>query len=283
MDFAVPRALVPYVAATVPYDLDMGGPGVHRGVPSTAPTFVLPLDDPLDIAWADDPGSRRPRAWSVVSGLHTKPVHIRHDGHQRGVQLALTPAGTRALFGVPASELAGELVALDELAPGLEDLPERVAAAADAAADPGDGARRAAAVVHRALTDALGRRHEPVARAEVGRALAQLTRGVPASVVAREVGYSRRRLHTLVREETGLSPTGYRRVARFARVRRMVSWAARARPGTWTLADVAAAAGYADQAHLTREFVELAGCTPTTWLREEFPFVQDVGAEPAAG
>ena len=45
------------------------------------------------------------------------------------------------------------------------------------------------------------------------------------------------------------------------------------------IADVAAATGYADHAHLDREFRALAGCTPTAWLREqEFPDVQ----EPAA-
>lgn len=282
MAFAVPSVLAPYVAATTPYDVDLGGPGVHRGVPSVSSTFVLPLDDPLDVGWADDPRSRRESAWSVASGLHTRPVHVRHAGRQRGVQLALTPAGTRALFGVPAGELAGQLVGLDELAPRLASLPDRVADAAAAASDPGDGVRRAAAVVQRALAEALGRGREPAVRAEVGRALARLTLGVPASVVADEVGYSRRRLHTLVVAETGLSPTGFRRVARFARARRIITRTARSAPGTWRLADVAAAAGYADQAHLTREFVDLAGCTPTTWLREEFPVVQDVDASVAA-
>ena len=273
MDSGVPPPLAPYVAATVPYDVGLGSPGAHRGMPSTAITFVLPLDAPLDVAWADDEGSRR-RDWSVVSGLHLRPAIIRHDGHQRGVQLALTPLGSRALFGVPAGELAGGLLTLDELAPALADLPARMADAADGCPG-GEGARRAAAVVHEALTRALSRRRDVAARAELGRALAQLTGGAPATEVARDVGYSRRRLHTLVRTETGLSPTGFRRVARFARARRLMVVAARARPGDWTLADVASRGGYADQAHFTREFVALAGCTPTTWLREEFPFVQD--------
>ena len=52
--------------------------------------------------------------------------------------------------------------------------------------------------------------------------------------------------------------------------------------GRRPLAEVAAECGYADQAHLAREWSELAGCSPTTWLREEFPFLQDHGdADPA--
>ena len=45
------------------------------------------------------------------------------------------------------------------------------------------------------------------------------------------------------------------------------------------LAEAAHRCGYADQAHLTREWVALAGCPPSTWLREEFPFLQDLHPE----
>ena len=44
------------------------------------------------------------------------------------------------------------------------------------------------------------------------------------------------------------------------------------------LADLAADCGYYDQAHLAREFRDLAGLPPSTWLAEEFRNVQ---AQPA--
>jgi AraC-like DNA-binding protein len=40
---------------------------------------------------------------------------------------------------------------------------------------------------------------------------------------------------------------------------------------------VAVACGYYDQAHLTPDFHEFAGCTPAVWMEEELPSVQSTG------
>lgn len=53
---------------------------------------------------------------------------------------------------------------------------------------------------------------------------------------------------------------------------------ARLARGGPSLATIATNCGFAGQAHLTRDWSALAGCSPTTWLREEFPFVQDAWA-----
>lgn len=257
----VPPALRPYVVSRVAYDVDFGAPGVHRGLPSTALTFVLPLDEQLRVGWLGTVGEHS--AWSSLSGLHAAPAAVHHTGSQRGIQLALTLAGARALLGLPAAALAGALTDLDEAVPALGHLPARLH---DAEAWP---AR--VALVDRALAGLLRQRAPAGVRSEVGHALAELTRGARVEDVADEVGYSRRRLSTLVRAESGLTPTDYRRVARFQRTRGLL--------GRRPLAEVAADCGYADQAHLTREWKALAGCPPTTWLREEFPFVQDGGAD----
>ncbi|WP_242504325.1 helix-turn-helix domain-containing protein [Promicromonospora panici] len=263
----VPEVLAPYVTAVVPYDLDMGAPGLHRGMPSTGLTFELALGEPIDVSWAGEDGSRR-RAWSCVSGLHTRPAAIHHGDRQRGVSVSLTLRGARALLGVPAGELAGELVSLPDIAPHLAHLPEMLAESPDGA------------TVTRALVEGLARGGEPRPRAEIGRALARIAGGGQVREVAAEQGWSRRHLQDLVRAECGLTPRDLRRVARLARSRRALVVAARS--GRVSLADVAASAGYADHAHMTREWVALGGCTPSTWMREELPFVQDVADPPRA-
>jgi AraC-like DNA-binding protein len=58
-------------------------------------------------------------------------------------------------------------------------------------------------------------------------------------------------------------------VTRFDRARRALQH----QPGL-PLAGLAARCGYYDQAHLAREFRELAGCPPSAWLAEEFRNVQ---------
>ena len=180
---AVPPALAPYVTSLEAYDSDLGAAGVHRGLPSTSLTFVLPMGEPLDVGWGD--GRDRKKRWSTVSGLHAAPAAIHHDGTQRGIQLGLTTAGARALLGVPAGALSGEMLEVEDVAPDLADLPERLH---------GLGLEEGLAVVARALTAALASHGAAAPRAEVGRALAGLTRGETVAAVADEVGYSRRRL-----------------------------------------------------------------------------------------
>ena len=261
-------ALRPYVASLVAYDVT-GDAGVHRGLPGTSLTFVLPVEDPIDVGWVGVSGSRR-AGWSSVSGLHPAPAEIHHGERQRGFFLTLTLEGCRALFGQPAKELAGQLTDLDEVAPELcpemTQLPERL--------HDTESWEERSRIVQRSLVAALARNDAPGPRAEVGRALARLTAGAPVAAVADEVGYSRRHLGNLVRAETGLSPKEWQRVARFEGSRDLVLDAARA--GS-PLADAAARAGYADQAHLAREWRELAGCPPSQWLREEFPNLQAAG------
>jgi transcriptional regulator GlxA family with amidase domain len=187
---------------------------------------------------------------------------IVHDGAQSGIQLQVSPLGARALLGVPAGELAGlDIHAADVLGLLGTELPERLHAA-----DSWDAR-------FRLLDDRLGRLLDQDAlppAPEVRRAWSLLrASGGTAWIadVAREVGWSERHLAARFRTEIGLTPKTAARVIRFDRARRLVPRA----PG----AVVAATCGYADQAHLIREFVAFTGLGPRAWLAAEVGNLQD--------
>src|SRR5262249_3970784 len=122
--------------------------------------------------------------------------------------------------------------------------------------------------------DVLGRKLEPVEPAPqvawAWRRLLAAQGTLPIESLARELGWSRRHLAERFRREIGLAPKVAARVLRWEHACAML-----ARPGRRSrLADVAADCGYADQSHLTREWVALSGLTPRAWLADELPFLQ---------
>ncbi|RBY92707.1 helix-turn-helix domain-containing protein [Blastococcus sp. TF02A-30] len=264
-------ALRPFVAAAVGYRHEGLPPGEHRGLPSPFLTVVVTLDEPLDIAAHPDPVQSPGRYDSLVGGLHTRPARIVHPGRQAGIQLSLTPFGAHALLGCPAGALASVDAPLEDLlGPSAGELVDRVRSAATWSGR------------FRALEAGLLRRlrEEVPDPAEVREAwrLTTATGGrLPVSRLAAHVGWSTRHLEQRFRAATGLRPKEAARVVRFDRARREL--ASRSAAGRrLDLAGLAVAAGYADQAHLTREWREFAGLPPTRWLAAEFGFAQDTEA-----
>lgn len=244
------------------YRLSGPAPALHRGLPSSALTVVVAFEEPLEVGWLERPETTG-RYWAMVSGLHMAPAAIRHSGFQCGIQLGLTPAGTRALLGMPAGALRQHMVPLvDLLGPFADRLYDEVASAASW--------EQRFDVLDRMLLATAG---DGVAiGAELRRAWAVIKKShgvVRVADLADEVGWSRRHLHARFTAEFGIAPKEAARLRRFQRSRNEVLHS-RGR----SLAEVAAGCGFADQAHLAREWRELAGCSPTTWLREELPFVQ---------
>jgi AraC-like DNA-binding protein len=253
-------ALRPYVGFYSGYRQCGVAPAQHRGLPSPYLTLIFTMDDPVVVVAHPDPRQRPGRYAALLGGLHLTPALITHGGRQSGVQVAVHPLGCRALFGMPAAELAG----LDVAAPAVlgdravEEVRDRLRGAPDW---PSRFAVVDAMLLRRLVTD------ERV-RPEVAYACRRLLSGdVPVAAVAAEVGWSGRHLTDRFRAEVGLRPKEAARVARFDRARRALRPAAR-------LADIAAANGFADQSHLVREFRAFAGCPPSEWLADEFGFVQ---------
>jgi AraC-like DNA-binding protein len=87
------------------------------------------------------------------------------------------------------------------------------------------------------------------------------TTGLSVADMADELGCSPRQLHRRCLPLFGYGP---RRLARIVRMQRALGLLDAGVPP----ADVAAAGGYADQPHLTREVRSLAGTTPRSLLAE---------------
>lgn len=235
--------------------------GTHRGLPSPWLTLILTIDEPLVITAHPDGRQAPGRYDTLIGGLHLTPALISMDGAQSGVQVAVHPLGCRALFGLPAAELAhldADFAAVAGV-PVVAELRERLQLATTWPAR------------FAVLDDVLCRRlREHRAHPDVEHAFARLLEtggSLTVADLAAEVGWSARHLTDRFRAEVGLRPKEAARVARFDRARRLL------RPGV-RLADLAAGTGYFDQAHLAREFHALAGCTASQWLADEFGFVQ---------
>jgi AraC-like DNA-binding protein len=76
-------------------------------------------------------------------------------------------------------------------------------------------------------------------------------------VLARDLALSRQFLRRLFLEHTGVTPKVFARIARMRRALELIE--------TEPLAEAALEAGYADQAHLTKELKDLVGMTPSEW------------------
>lgn len=209
---------------------------------------------------------------AFVAGLHDSFAITESSGELQGVQVNFTPLGARRFLGLPMHELANRVVELEDvfgpLAPRLLDrlreastweerfavLDRFIAARLDAA--PARGTQSTSA----AVLWGWQRLHETGGRLAIGD-------------LAREVGCSHKHLIAQFREQIGLPPKTLARILRFYRALRLAERAALESPslerhgaGRW--AEVAYDCGYADQAHLIREFGELAGSTPSELLRD---------------
>ena len=251
----------PYVAHYSGYRQRGIPPASHRGLPSPYLTLILTIDEPLTIAAHPDRRQAPGRYDALIGGLHLSPALIEHDGRQSGVQVAVNPIGCRALFGLPAAELAsvdtdfaavaGQAV-VDELRDRVRQAPSWPARFAEVDA-----------VLSR-LVQSRAEVHPDVAYAFDR--LLDSGGAVPVGALAEEIGWSARHLTNRFRAEVGLRPKEAARVVRFDRARWHLHAGVR-------LGDVAARAGYFDQAHLNREFRALAGMSPSQWMAAEGGFL----------
>jgi len=207
--------------------------------------FVVLPDGCVDLVWCSE-------GPSFVAGPDLGPVeHAAAEITFVGVRLVTGAAAS--VLGADADALLDQRVDLDALwgAAGSE-----LAIRLDDSASNAVRREILANVVRRRLADA------DVDRAVMAtaRSLAVGDERVPD--LADRAGLSHRQLHRRFVRQVGYAPKQFARVARFRRFLALAD----AKRADRSLASLAAAAGYSDQAHLTRECRRLAGRTPRELL-----------------
>ena len=169
------------------------------------------------------------------------------------------PGAAARLFDLPANELVDVSVGLEELWGGRADL------LAERLVDAGDP--ESALIL---LQQHLSARVRWSAGADplVGEAARKLMPWRPIGIdrLSDELSISASQLRRRVTSGVGVAPKVLQRTLRFQGYLALTQ-AAAGSPEQERIADLAAAAGYADHAHLTRECLRLTGITPTELLR----------------
>jgi len=203
-----------------------------------------------------------------VAGMSDGVSISESTGRSRCVQVNFTPLGARRFLRLPMGELANRVVGLEDLFGRAE--ADRLRSRLHDAPDAEARFRLVDAFVGARVEGARG------PSAGVGRAWRRLweTAGrLEAGALAREIGCSRKHLAARFHDEVGLAPKAVARILRFQHAVSLLDPSAEVR---WT--EVAHRCGYYDQAHLIRDFRQLAGATPGEYLRGIAG-----GDDPAAG
>jgi AraC-like DNA-binding protein len=233
----------------------------QRLLPSGRAEIVLNLAADFCIGCGEG-GREWRQAPALVAG--PRPVAAWIDGRDLAEMMGVSfaPGGLRLFFREPAERLVGE-IGLTAFWGGsvMDVLRERLAEAGEVG------------VKFRVLEQFLLQRVLPgEVHAAVRGALRQIARGtVDVATLARGTGLSERGFREVFSATVGMGPKTFLRVQRFRRA------AARLHAGAepcW--AAMALELGYCDQAHFNREFRELAGVTPTEYLRAQRPWAGHV-------
>lgn len=246
-------ALRPYVRALYGYAEQAPGPPERRELPVPHAVLILNLGAPL---WIRQGGAWGRFPEGLLAGLDDASVISSTRGAlQEGLQAMLTPLGCRRLAGVAMHELAHRSVALDDvLGPDATALVDRLRHTASWAAR--------IELAQRFLLDrVLAGRAAPPDVVWAWERLEQAGGALRVADLAAELRCSTRHLTARFRDHVGISPKRAARVLRFQRAMGLLEEGA-------PPAVVAAEAGFADQAHLSREVRDLTGLPPGALLRE---------------
>ena len=213
-------------------------------------------DPPVLTAPADDAWFGRTLPGALFSGPRSRPLVTRHTGRMRAFTLVLYPQAVHALTGLTIADQIDRFTPLDELLPApWQALSSQVLAAT------GDDER--AALIERVLAPRW-QACAPAAGA-VAAGMEDWVRDFNAQMLALATHRSDRHLDRRIKDAAGPPLRRLRRLQRLERS--FLAARAQLQAGTLSWAGIAADAGFADQAHLSREMREITGDSPREWAR----------------
>jgi AraC-like DNA-binding protein len=191
----------------------------------------------------------QPRAF--LAGTLRAPWTLRPGPRPKALGIRFRPGGVARFLQVPMADL------VDRETP-LVDLWGKAAAELENAVHEAPSLGGALSVAGAWLSQRLAGRRPQVPAAQPAVEAIVAARGqVRIEAVARELGWSRRRLERAFGHDLGISPKLFARIVRLNAVLASLGGPERSRA-----TDLALDAGYFDQAHLLRDFRDLAGATP---------------------
>ncbi len=192
---------------------------------------------------------------AIIQGPMTKPTAIGVSAQRLAVGVSFRPGGLYAITGESAASFTDRHIeANDVFGCDLTSLSEELADA------PARG--QATSILEQFLAERV-RRSDRLPSSEVTTAIAGLRRGQPVATACHLAETKRTRLVSAFRTEIGMTPKLFGRLLRFeAAVARVRSAEAE------SLSSISARTGFADQAHMTREFARFAGRTPGSLHRD---------------
>jgi len=216
--------------------------------------LVFSFADSLEV-YGVDGGGRALR--SFVAGFMTGPATTRFTGSQECVQVYLTPVGVLRLLDVPGAELVNRVTEIADLLPSVS------ASTTDQLHAASTWAER-----FRLVEDLLLRRVERGRQADdfVAWMWQRIVAGegrAPIADLVSATGWSHRHVTSRFTHQIGLGPKAAASVVRFERTAAALSSA--------PLAEIAHRHGYADQSHLSREFVRYTGESPAAHAQASRP------------
>jgi len=255
-----PPVLAPHVECLWRLEGDGRGLRPETIVPDGCMEVVLHCGDRFEKVHPEHGAKVQSRAFLV--GQLLAPVVVRPGARVETWGIRFRPGGAMAFFEVPMPELTGRFVDLADVAgaggtAGLESFYEARTSA--------DRAR----CLESWLAARLGRRAGDPVSALAARAIVRARGRVRLDELASGLGLGARQLERRFLRGVGIPPRALARQVRFQQVFRLVHERP-ATAGAW--ADVACDAGYYDQAHLLRDFRELAGTTPPRFLAAQGDF-----------